>query len=653
MSVTRERSEGVREGASEGLPASERDGDAVSETKFQTVFHSSPDAIALTDPRTGATLEVNDAFLRMAGVSREEVVGGSTSALWAHPEERDRILDQLAKGKPVDKVVVTLRNRQGEHRQVFFSARLIEIAGTPLLVSHAHDITELKQTEAALRRSEEKYRLLVENSHDIIYTLDLAGVFTFVSPGWTTLLGHPVAEVVGRSFAEFVHPDDLALCQQLVARCLATGERQGGVEYRVRHADGAWRWHLSSAVPLRDEDGAVIGGEGIARDITDRKRAEEERERLQAQLAQAQKLEAIGTLAGGIAHDFNNIMAGILAGLASLELDLAPDARPPELQDMTALVERGAELTRQLLGFARRGKYDVRPLDLARVVAKTSAMYGRTRKDITITLDLAPDLRAVLMDHAQLEQVLLNLFINAGQAMPEGGRLLLHSEAAALTSEAATLHGVAPGPFVRLVIADTGVGMDAATRARVFEPFFTTKGAGKGTGLGLASVYGIVTNHGGVVTVESEPGRGTVFTLLLPATDRRDERSEPPATIQRGKGTILIVDDEEQILTAYARLLQKMGYQVLTAAGGRQALELVRTHGDAISLVILDLIMPGLSGRQTYEALRTLSPGLKVLLSSGYAIDEQAKDLLAQGCRGFLQKPCNAATLSAKLRELL
>jgi len=393
----------------------------------------------------------------------------------------------------------------------------------------------------------------------------------------------------------------------------------------------------------------------MAWEIAERRRVEQEREELQLQLAQAQKMEAIGTLAGGIAHDFNNILAGILGGLALVDLDIGDgNGSKTDLQEMKALVNRGAELTKQLLGFARLGKYDPKPLDLARVVAKTSAMYGRARTDVTIKLDFAPGLLAVLMDHSQLEQVVLNLLVNAGQAMPQGGHLLLHAENAELADAEGALVGVPPGLYTRLIVADTGSGMDAKTMGRIFEPFFTTKGPGQGTGLGLASVYGIIKNHAGFIGVESAMGKGTTFTLLLPATERQvAEDKTPMAVLVHGTGTILVVDDEAQIVRVCARLLQKFGYEVLTAPGGRQAVELARRYGTKISLVLLDMTMPEMSGRQTYEALQKIVPGIKVLLSSGYSVEGQAQELLDSGCNGFIQKPFDDVDLSAKVREIL
>jgi two-component system, cell cycle sensor histidine kinase and response regulator CckA len=286
-------------------------------------------------------------------------------------------------------------------------------------------------------------------------------------------------------------------------------------------------------------------------------------------------------------------------------------------------------------------------------VRKTAELFGRTRRDITIFLDFVDDLDRVLVDHAQLEQVLLNLFINAAHAMPTGGRLAIRGENVTLTQAETDPYGAKPGRFVRLVVADTGTGIDPAILPRIFEPFFTTKAPGLGTGLGLASVYGIVKNHGGMVTVESEVGQGTTFTVLLPGTDRPSaDRPASRAAVRPGQGTILIVDDEEQLLGLCGRLLRALGYEVLTASGGRAAIDLVRQHGDKISLVILDMTMPEMSGAATFDAIRELVPTMKVLLASGFAVDGQAQALLDRGGSGFIQKPFGAAALSQKLQSL-
>jgi len=316
-------------------------------------------------------------------------------------------------------------------------------------------------------------------------------------------------------------------------------------------------------------------------------------------------------------------------------------------------VKRGAELTRQLLGFSRRGKYDARPLDLAEVVTRTSALFGRTRRDVTIHLDLPADLPAVLMDHAQLEQVLLNLFVNAGHAMPDGGELKLSARGVEVAESQPAPAGTRAGSFVELVVADTGVGMDEKTQARIFEPFFTTKAPGQGSGLGLASVYGILENHGGRISVTSAPGQGAEFRLLMPVAEESCAAADVTSMVQvGGHGTILVVDDVEPVLRLVERLLRKLGYDTLGATGGHAAIELVREHHARIALVILDLTMPDLSGAKTFDAIRAIAPGMKVLLASGFTGDGHARELLERGCNGFIQKPFDVATLTRTLRGL-
>jgi CheY-like chemotaxis protein len=368
-----------------------------------------------------------------------------------------------------------------------------------------------------------------------------------------------------------------------------------------------------------------------------------------------QKLESIGTLAGGIAHDFNNLLGGLLAGLELIELDAS--GRPDLLRDipeMKALVQRGADLTRQLLGFARRGKYDARPVRVTDVVAPTCRLLGRTRKDLTLRLALAPEAAPVLADATQLEQVLLNLLLNAAAAMPGGGEIEVGTAYVDLSAELTTPHGARPGQYVRLWVTDHGIGMDADTRARIFEPFFTTREAGKGTGLGLASAFGIVQHHGGFITVESAPSRGSTFSVLLPTTERPVmDRHPVESRPLRGGETLLLVDDEEPVVRFGRRALESLGYEVLTARTGSEAVEIVRGSPGGIDVVILDMVMPGMNGAQTFAALRALVPSLKVLLASGYSLEHDAAEVLAPGNSGFIQKPFDLATLSAKLRSLL
>jgi len=630
-----------------------------SEAELRLLVGESPDPIFTFGPDRRYRY-ANRAFAEGVGRSPAEIVGRTIADVFGAEEASHRepaLLRVLSTGVE-EGIEVRVPRPDGDRYYVTTITPLRDAQGqVTMALCSSKEITRRKRAEEALRESEERYRSFVEQAREGIYQTTPDGRYLSANPALARMFGYAspeelVAQVTDLATQIYVRAEDR---EHLTAALIDPGHVEG-FEAEVRRRDGTTFWISINAHAVRDAEGRLLRFEATHTDISERKRAEEERARLQAELFQAQKLEAIGTLAGGVAHDFNNILGGILGRLSLLRLDLGEESpHQGELQEMMALVERGADLARQLLGFARRGKYDARPLDLARVVEKTSAMFGRTRRDITIQLDLAPELPAVVMDHTQLEQVLLNLFLNAGQAMQDGGRLLLRAAPVRLSDAETVLHGLAVRPFVRLVVADTGVGMDAATRARIFEPFFTTKAPGQGTGLGLASAYGILKHHGGLIEVDSEPGAGTTFTLLLPACEQRPAGEPPPAraALEQGRGTVLIVDDEEQMVRLCERMLARMGYQVLTAAGGAEAIELVRAHEARISLVILDLIMPGMSGARTYEAVRELAPGVKVLLCSGYSLDGQAQELLDRGCQGFIQKPFSASALSAKLRELL
>ena len=382
---------------------------------------------------------------------------------------------------------------------------------------------------------------------------------------------------------------------------------------------------------------------------------EKEEESIREQMFRAQKLESLGILAGGVAHDFNNLLMGV-QGRASLMLMNAIDSEKhiEHLKAIEEYVQSATDLTRQLLGFARGGKYHVQTADMNEILAHSADMFGRTKKEIRIQPRFEPNLWTVEIDRRQIEQVLLNLFVNAWQAMPAGGDLQLRTENIFLDEEKAATFRIRPGRYVRTQVADTGIGMDEATRKQIFDPFFTTKKMGRGTGLGLASAYGIVKHHDGALDVQSDVGKGSTFLIYLPASDKevaRGDRSEQP--IQGGTETVLLVDDEAMILDVGRELLTQLGYHVLVAGSGREALDVYAHAGETIHLVILDMIMPNMSGRQTFDALKKRDPGVKVLLCSGYSLDDQARTILHRGCNGFIQKPFAAHELSRKVRSIL
>jgi len=420
---------------------------------------------------------------------------------------------------------------------------------------------------------------------------------------------------------------------------------------------GGRRDIIVSATLIASSEGKPTGMVVSLTDITERKKME-------AVLLQSQKMEAVGVLAGGIAHDFNNLLMGIQgnASLSLLSMDMNDGLRR-NMENIESLVNRGATLTRQLLGFARGGKYEVKTYHICDILEVESALFGDTHKDIVIERNPAPDLWKVDVDRAQVEQVFMNLFVNAGQAMPKGGNIYLGAENVMIDDAWRGAFDIKPGRYVRVSVTDTGIGMDEKTKNRIFEPFFTTKEPGKGTGMGLASVYGIVKNHGGFINVYSEPGKGTSFHVYFPASEAvvAEEKTGSAAkdSLIYGEGTILLVDDEAMIADVGKDMLEMMGYRVITASGGKEAIEKFAAvknktgEVDRIDLVIQDMIMPGIGGGELFDRFRELDPDVKVILSSGYSLNDQIRDILARGCRGFIQKPFSMEALSRKVHEIL
>jgi len=370
---------------------------------------------------------------------------------------------------------------------------------------------------------------------------------------------------------------------------------------------------------------------------------------------QTQKIEAMGTLAGGIAHDFNNLLMGIQGRASLMLMDIDPSHSFYEhLIGIEAYVNSASNLTKQLLGFARRGKYEVRSTDLNELIKKTLRVFGRTKKEIKIHSRFQEDLWPGEIDQGQIEQAMMNLYLNAWQAMPEGGDLHLETQNAKLDKEFSRLFSVKEGQYVKISVTDNGIGMDETTRQRIFDPFYTTKVMGRGTGLGLASTYGIIKNHDGIIDVYSKKGKGTTFNIYLPASDKSvsAERQSTGENLA-GTETVLLVDDDEMIVTVGEQILSRLGYKVIIAKGGREAIELYKENQPKIDMVILDMIMPDVGGKMAYEKLKEINPDIKVLLASGYSLTGQAQEILDKGCNGFIQKPFSLKDLSLKLRQIL
>ncbi len=517
------------------------------------------------------------------------------------------------------------------------------------------NITERKSSEEALRQSEARYRDIIENMDDGYFENDLQGNFTFVNEAMIRIYGYSREELLRLNHREYTTQLEAKRIFKAYNELYQTGIPVKIFDYEIIRKDGEIRQLEVSTSLVYDKFGHPVSFRGIDRDVTERKKMEEEKKKLTKQLNQAQKMEAIGTLAGGIAHDFNNLLMGI-QGYTSLMM-LMTDPLHPHFEKLKAIetqVQSGADLTKQLLGFARGGRYEVNPTDMNALISKTATMFGRTKKEIRIQEKYAANLWIVDSDRGQMEQVMLNLFVNAWQAMPGGGTLYLETQNIMLDESYLKPYDVHPGPYTKISVTDTGVGMDEKTLQRIFDPFFTTKEMGRGTGLGLASAYGIIKGHGGFINVYSEKGHGTTFNIYIPASHKELIKQDATSSdVVRGQETILMVDDEKVITDVTSAMLEGLGYHVLIAHSGEEAVEMYQQYLNQIDLVIMDMIMPGIGGGGAFDAIKTIHPEARVILSSGYSMNGMAKDILNRGVRAFLQKPFRLSDLSQKIREVL
>jgi PAS domain S-box-containing protein len=505
------------------------------------------------------------------------------------------------------------------------------------------------RAEEALRQSEARWRVLVEHAVDVIVVLDAQGRVSFQSPSIARVLGYGENEMVGRPVLDYVHTEDAAHISALMAEALREGSRVSMDAVRIRHRDGTWHTFEGSGAPLTGEGGQPVLV-AAAREIT-------ERVLLQQQLVQSQKMEAVGRLAGGVAHDFNNLLT-VMLGYSNLLLDQLAEnpLLHQEVDEIKRAAMRAAGLTQQLLAFSRKQVLTPRVVDLN---AELEAMSGMLRRvigeDVSLEMHLDPTGGHARVDPGQLEQVIMNLVINARDAMPEGGTLALATRGAALDERQARARGVAPGRYLEIEVRDTGQGMDAATVARLFEPFFTTKEPGKGTGLGLSTAYGIVRQSGGSIYAESAPGEGAAFRILLPHVEEPVSAQERPAggTVARGSETVLLVEDEPLVRSLVHDILRKAGYQVLETGRGEEAVQIARRHGGVIHLLLTDVVMPGMSGLETARAVLAARPDIRVLYLSGYTDELVMRHGALGPGQAFMQKPFTPDALLRRVRELL
>ncbi len=619
-----------------------------SEERFAKIFQRNPVGISITRLHDGRILDINDSFLTLLGYSRDEVIGKTTLELntWLQNNNREQTLQILRERQSVHNQELQFRTKSAELREGLNSIELIELDSEICMLSMIYDITERKRTEAALRESEEQYRLIAEHSRDLIVLLDHEGRVLYASPSHQPVLGYAPIEMIGQSAFNNVHPDD----QDLMARerVKLTDQDHIQVTVRAQHANGDWLWmEISSSV--LDQQGSTLN---VSRDVTERKR-------LEAQLLQSQKMETVGRLAGGVAHDFNNLLTAI-TGYADLALDELPSASPvrSDIEELRKAADRATNLTRQLLAFARKQLIEPRVIQLNQLINDMGGFIHRLiGEHIELSTLLEPDLGSVRVDISQIEQVVVNLVINARDAMPQGGRLLIETTNVVLDAGTIAKHiDLAAGRYILLAISDTGSGMDAAIQEHLFEPFFTTKSPGKGTGLGLATCYGIIKQHGGYILPYSELEHGTLMKVYLPRVDVPIDplpiaKAQPDS---HGDETILLVEDEPAVRELAARVLYGQGYTVLEAGDGIEALEFIAHQPDAqIALLITDVVMPRMGGGALAERLSALRPGIKVLFVSGYTEDAMLHAGQMPTGTHFMHKPFSPAALMQKVRAIL
>jgi len=674
-----------------------------SEELYSNILESISDGIMVLDSNFRFT-HWNRAMERISQIPREKVVGSGKSAWEIFPDlakdGMDEIMWKAMQGEIAKRKNVPLHFTNKTRcfiSEKFFPLRNLtsEISG---IVGVIRDITDSKQAEETIRLNESRLNVLLklnqmaEASLQEIkdFTLEAAvkltkskiGYLAFMNDDESILTMHSWSKNTVKQCAisnkQLTYPmETMGLWGEAVRqrKTIITNNYSAHNPFKKGLAKGHIKIIRHMNVPLFESNRIIIvaglGNKEKDYDESDvhhltllmqdmwsliqRKQTEKEKKKIEVQLLQAQKTETIGTLVGGIAHNFNNLFMGI-QGYTSLMLFETDSSNPnyARLKNIEKIVKSRLDLTRQLLAYARKGQDEVRPLDLNQLVEETSETFARTRKEFTIHRELDEDLYTIEADQGQVEQFLLNLYANAADAMPEGGNLILKTVNTTHKDMKGKLYDPKPADYVMLSVTDTGIGMDKPTIKRIFEPFFTTKGMGQGTGLGLASAYGIIKAHNGYIDVDSRKGLGTTFKIYLPASEIKVRKAvEIHEELIQGTGTVLMVDDEEVIIEVGRELLEAIGYKVLTAIDGKTAIEIYKKNMDKIDIVLLDMIMPTMGGGKVFDIIKKINPDAKVLLISGYSLDNKTAEILNRGCDGFIQKPFDLNELSGKIRNII
>jgi two-component system, cell cycle sensor histidine kinase and response regulator CckA len=626
-----------------------------SEQKWRNILVNIPQIGIALDSQARIVF-ANAHFLELTDWKAQEIIGQDWFDLFIPENIREE----------VRKIFITVMGQHDtlgfstyENQIVTRSGDLRDVAWSNVLTKDAQgnvldvtclgiDLTERNQLEASLRESEERFRTLVEKSPLGISLIANDGRYKYFNPQFSTIFGYTSEDIpTGKAWFKKAYPSK-EYRQKVIKTWiedleqLTVGQARPRI-FTVTCKDGSRKKIHFRPVAMENLDQFVI-----YEDVT-------EKSSLEQQLLQAQKFEAIGTLAGGIAHDFNNLLMGIQGRSSLMSISMDPSHSNIEhIKAIEECIRRATGLTKQLLGFARRGKYEVNPIDINELVLNSATMFSRTRKEIDIHTKMRPSPLVVEVDRGQIEQVLLNIYVNAWQAMPDGGELYIETSAVVLGDYYCKPYQAKPGRYAKVSVTDTGIGMSEDIRRRIFDPFFTTKEKSRGTGLGLASSYGIIKNHGGIISVYSENNHGATFNIYLQVSEKETQQEiATESAMVKGSETILLVDDEDLILDVGQAMLKELGYRIVISKSGSEALEKIKDLGNEIDLVILDLIMPGMDGEKTFNRIREIHQRMPVLLSSGYAVNGQATKILRRGCNGFIQKPFNIAELSQKIRNIV
>jgi two-component system cell cycle sensor histidine kinase/response regulator CckA len=645
--------QGIARDISERLRAAKTLGDR--EHFFRTVTERSTDILAIIDASTTVRY-VSPSFETVLGYRVADFIG-KTGLQLVHPDDQAHAQQMLAKlvVDGLDHVTYEVRIRDAKGGYRYMDVRARNLLNDPVISGIAvdgRDITDRKLAEQALRLSEERFRKVLETSAEGIAMRDAEGRIIFANERFAEMMGYQVSELEGQQIDSIVAPEHLRTLRESFERRRLTGKSET-LDLQMVRKNGTRLDILLSASPMYDEDGKFIGALGMVTDMSERKQ-------LEAQLRQSQKIEAVGRLAGGIAHDFNNLLTAI-RGHVELLLGELTDGAPhrADIEEIGKAADRAAALTQQLLAFSRKQMLKPTVIEFDSVVNDLESLLRRLlTADISMQTTLKAGNGRVRADRSQLEQVLMNLVVNARDALPHGGQIVITTEVTSVDSQFARANaGAEPGDYVKLCVSDNGSGMDAQTLSHVFEPFFTTKDVGKGTGLGLATVYGVVKQSGGYIRVTSEVSRGTTFEIYLPRV--HDPVSEPrdtagPRTGTPAGETILVAEDEDAVRALTCRILRKRGYHVLEARDGREAVQIAQDYEGEIRLLVTDVIMPNVGGRELSENLARLKPTVKVLFMSGYTDDQLLqRGILQSGSSNFLEKPFTPDALATKVREVL